>query len=86
MLRAPVKADSPRSRLRLSGTIHTHKCLNLHAQAEKKTAFDPQIEGRLLSVFSLSLNLGLVCYPPSVSRASLRLLRMQVKIGVSRNV
>ena len=46
----------------------------------KNTAFDREIEGRAHCFFSPSGQ------PPSVSSVSLRLLRMQVKIGVSRNV
>jgi len=48
--------------------------------SEKNTAFDREIEGRVQSFSSASRQ------PPRVSSVSLRLLRMQVKIGVSRNV
>ena len=46
----------------------------------KNTAFDLMIEGRVQCFSSTS------CQPPSVSSISLRLLRIQVKIGVSRSV
>src|SRR4029077_16611370 len=46
----------------------------------KNTAFDHEIEGRVQCFSSTS------CQPPSVSSISLRLLRIQVKIGVSRSV
>jgi len=46
----------------------------------KSTAFDRKTEGRTSCVPSTSRQ------PPSVSSVSLRLLRMQVKIGVSRSV
>src|SRR5262245_22225730 len=46
----------------------------------KNSAFDRKTEGRSQCFFSISDQ------PPSVSSVSLRLLRMQVKIGVSRSV
>jgi len=46
----------------------------------KNTAFDRETEGRAPCFFSTWRQ------PPSVSSVSLRLLRMQVKIGVSRSV
>lgn len=70
MLRAPVKAGE------------------IGVKAQKEDGL--QSQDRRPSVSSIpfrpSLNLSLSSYPPSVSSASLRLLRMQVKIGVSRNV
>ena len=46
----------------------------------KRTAFDRETEGRVQCFSATSYQ------PPSVSSVSLRLLRMHVKIGVSRNV
>jgi hypothetical protein len=48
--------------------------------SSKKTAFDHKTEGRFHCFSSMS------CQPPSESSVSLRLLRIQVKIGVSRSV
>jgi len=55
-------------------------CQLLQGASPKRTAFDREIEGRV-SCFSSTLY-----QPPSVSSVSLRLLRIQVKIGVSRSV
>jgi hypothetical protein len=46
----------------------------------KRTAFDHETEGRVQCFSATSSQ------PPSVSSVSLRLLRMHVKIGVSRSV
>src|SRR5262245_56394805 len=72
-----------------SGTVFAHtlccrsRCLRENlcgGGPSKNTAFDLKTEGRSQCLFSITGQ------PPSVSSVSLRLLRMQVKIGVSRSV
>ena len=63
---------------RIPGDFTTNR--HEECRAKKRTAFDRETEGRVQYFSATSYQ------PPSVSSVSFRLLRMQVKIGVSRSV